>query len=99
MAVKKTTKAPVVKGKATRPSFAEGNEGKHNRFQFYATLRVNKAIKLFKQLGNLKNKAIYSYTDSEILSMCKVLTNSLETMKTALTNASEKIDTSFRFDA
>ncbi len=42
------------------PKMKTTDKGKHDRFVFYATLRVNKAIQLFRQLSNLKNKTIYS---------------------------------------
>lgn len=103
MAVTKKTPAKTapkvqVASKATRPTFGDDTAGKHDRFKFYAQLRVNKAIKLFKQLGNLNNKTIYSYSDAEILTMIKVLTNSLEQVKTKLTGSAKDADTSFRFE-
>lgn len=83
-------------GKPTRPSFDKSAEGKHTRFKFYATLRVNKAIKLFKQLGNLSNKTIYSATDNEITQILTVLDNSLIELRGKLTSTTEKKQDSFR---
>ena len=108
MAVKKTVPVVVKKAaKATRPTFQtiekdgktiQTAEGKHDRFKFYANLRVSKMLKLYKQIGNLSNRSIYSYSDAELAKILSALKSGLTAMEDKLANTTEKSDNSFRLD-
>ena len=71
MATKKKTVTPAKK--QTRPTFAEGDKGKAERFAFYATLRMTRTLKLISQLKNLTNTVIYHSTEDQRRKMVDTL--------------------------
>jgi hypothetical protein len=75
------TKKKASKGAATRPTFADGETGKVDRFKFYASLRMTRTIKLIRQLKNLSNPVIYSSTPDERKKMISALEQALESLK------------------
>lgn len=70
MATKKTA---TKERKQTRPTFADGDKGKTERFNFYATLRMTRALKLIYQLKNLTNPVIYASTQEQRRKMVDTL--------------------------
>ena len=70
MATKKTNKPSK---KQTRPTFADGDAGKKERFNFYAQLRMTRALKLIYQLKNLTNPVIYASTEDQRRKMVDTL--------------------------
>jgi hypothetical protein len=81
MATKKTKTATKETKKQTRPTFGEGDKGKAERFAFYATLRMTRALKLISQLKNLTNPVIYSSTEDQRRKMVDTLTNAIQEME------------------
>jgi hypothetical protein len=84
MATKKTAKTATKETKEkkqTRPTFADGDKGKQERFAFYATLRMTRALKLISQLKNLTNPVIYSSTEDQRRKMCDTLSIALGEME------------------
>ena len=71
MATSKKTTKPAKR--QTRPTFADGDKGKQERFSFYAQLRMTRALKLIHQLKNLTNGVIYSSTQDQRRKMVDTL--------------------------
>ena len=80
MATKKTATKKATK--ATRPTFAEGDKGKQERFAFYATLRMTSALKLISQLKNLTNTVIYTSTEEQRRKMVDTLQHAITDLET-----------------
>lgn len=79
MATKKTTKTS--KRTATRQTFPEGEQGKEQRFAFYATLRMTRTLKLISQLKNLTNPVIYKSTPDMRRKMVETLQDAVKELE------------------
>lgn len=55
-------------------------EPKDVRFQRLAVKRVNKALKVLSHVGNLANRATYSYTDEQAVKVVNALVNAVKTV-------------------
>lgn len=71
MATKKTTKP--TKRAATRQTFPDNEQGKEQRFAFYAQLRMTRTLKLINQLKNLTNTVIYKSSPEQRRKMVDTL--------------------------
>jgi hypothetical protein len=66
------------------------------KFIELANKRVNKAIKDLRLVGNLSNKANYSYDDAQAKKIVKVLQKELDSIRAKFSGSDEVDDDSFR---
>jgi hypothetical protein len=56
-------------------------ESRNSRFKRLANSRVNNALKQIELIGNLSNKSMYEYSESEIKAIFQELDNALKVSK------------------
>lgn len=67
------------------------------RFKSLANVRVNKAIKILKLIGNLSNKQHYSYEDKDIKKIFSAIDNEVKIMKQKFSSGNGKNKDKFNF--
>ena len=65
---------------------------KNNKFKQLANARVNKAINTIRLIGNLSNKSIYSYTDTQAKLIINALENEIKVIKNKFTDTKNNRD-------
>mgnify|MGYP006148160787 CR=1 FL=1 len=65
---------------------------KNIKFKQLANARVNKAINTIKLIGNLSNKSIYSYTDTQSKQIISALENEIKVIKNKFSNTKNNRD-------
>ncbi|MDY0885431.1 hypothetical protein ACFPL7_12170 [Dongia soli] len=69
---------------------------KRKKFVELAEARVNKTIKDIRLIGNLSNKAAYSFTEGDIRKIFRVLTKELETARARFSEGAGSGENEFR---
>ena len=57
------------------------NELPHDRFKRLATKRTNAVLEKLRVLGNCSNRAVYDYSESDVIKVFSVIENELKDMK------------------
>ena len=65
-------------------------ENKQEKFERLATQRVNTAINQIRLVGNLSNKSLYSYSDSDRRKIIKALNDAIKECDSRLKGTEKK---------
>lgn len=69
---------------------------KAEKFRSLATKRVDKALKLIRQVSNLSNRATYEYTQDQVDKMFDALGHAIEDAKAKFTNKAQPKESGFQ---
>ncbi|RMF17377.1 MAG: hypothetical protein D6761_04385 [Candidatus Dadabacteria bacterium] len=71
-------------------------ENKRDRFVRLAERRVNKALKDIRLIGNLSNRAAYSYTQEDVKKIFRALQREIEAAHSRFTDAERGAEGDFK---
>ena len=74
------------------------NRDSRERFKSLANIRVNKAIKTLKLIGNLSNKQHYEYDESDAKKIILALENEFKLLRSRFLNVKDNKASKFKID-
>lgn len=69
---------------------------KHFKFRSLAESRTNKAIQAISRIGNLANRQLYEYQDTEVRKIVRALKDAVAEVEARFGSAGKKADKGFK---